>query len=237
LRLLGEVSQDGGDLGGRILAVRAGQPALRDRVVPGPLLRSRGLQHQHGHQRAELRRTLQAEGRAAPGEETGPERVADAGGVGLTGLGHHVDAGGRAVGLDDVDTLGAERRHPQADLFLHIGLRPAGLGEQQLPLVVIGEQVGRTVDELVDVFPGQAGQLLGGVGGKRQAELAALLGVHHHRVGVVGPDDDQVRLADRGHHVSQLDSAGLRHRARVERGDLGHVQVRGADEAGGVRGL
>ncbi len=44
-------------------------------------------------------------------------------------------------------------------------------------------------------------------------------------------------LPDGRHDVGELDVAGLRHGARIERGDLGHVHVGGADEACGVRGL
>ena len=43
----------------------------------------------------------------------------------------------------------------------NVGLRPAGLVQQQLPLVVVGEQVGGTVDQLVDLVPGQAGAAAG----------------------------------------------------------------------------
>ena len=104
---------------------------------------------------------------------------------------------GCAVAVHDVDALGAEGGHTQVNLFQHIGFRPAGLGQQQLPLVIVGEQVCGAVDELVDLVAGQPGQLLRRVGGEGQAELAALLGVHHHGGRVIGPDDDQVRLADR----------------------------------------
>ena len=61
--------------------------------------------------------------------------------------------------------------------------------------------------------------------------------MHHHGVGVVGADDDQLRLADGRHHVGELDVAGLRHGTGVERRDLGHVEVGGADETRGVRGF
>ena len=63
-------------------------------------------------------------------------------------------------------------------------------------LVLVGEQVGRAVDELggclVAVHPRQ---LLGGVSGEGEAADAALLGVPVHRLGVVGADEHQVEAA------------------------------------------
>ena len=85
--------------------------------------------------------------------------------------------------------------------------------------------------------PDSRARLLGRIGREGQAQGAALFGVGEHRGGVVGPDDHQFGRADGGHHVGHLDVAGLRHRTRVERGDLRHVQVGGADEAGGVLGV
>ena len=61
--------------------------------------------------------------------------------------------------------------------------------------------------------------------------------MQEHRVGVVGADDHQIRCAPSRHDVGQLDVAGLRHRAGIERRDLGHVLVGGADEPGGVGGV
>ena len=152
-------------------------------------------------------------------------------------LGHHVDVDEGAVAADDVDALLAQRGDAHLDLAHHLGLRPAGLLQQQVPFVVVGEQVCRAVDQLADLLAGQPGQLLRRVGGEGQAERAALLGVQEHRVGVVGADDHQIRCAPSRYDIGQLDVAGLRHRTGVEGRDLGHVLVRGADESGGVGGV
>ena len=173
----------------------------------------------------------------ATGEEARPERVADAGRVDLSSLRHHADVDRGAVGADDVDTVGSERGDPQPDLGHDVGVSPAGLGQHQVPLVVIAEQVGGAVDKTTDLVTGQPGQLLGGVGGEGQSQLAALVGVSEHRVRIVGADDDQFRLADIGDDVGQLDVSRLGHRAGIEGGDLRHVEIGGADEPGGVLGI
>ena len=213
VQLYGSAS-GGGDLLARLGAVGVGQPLHRDIAVPGPLLRTGRLQHQHGDHRRQLRRALQAQPGAAAGQEAGPERVADAGRIVLVGFGHHVDVDERAVGADHVDALGPQRRDPQPDLAHHLGLGPPGLLQQQVPFVVVGEQVGGAVDQLADLVAGQPGQLLRRVGGERQPQLAALLGVQEHRVGVVGADDHQFRCAGSRYDVGELDVAGLRHGAR-----------------------
>ena len=76
-----------------------------------------------------------------------------------------------------------------------------------------------------------------GVGGEGYAARAALAGVPQHRLGVVGADDDEVEPADPSAMGLELDRPGLAHRPRIERGDLRHVLVGGADEAGCVLGL
>ncbi len=55
-----------------------------------------------------------------------------------------------------------------------------------------------------------------------------------HGVGVVGADEHEVEPAQPVGHGRQLDVAGLAHRAGVERRDLAHVLVGGADEPRGV---
>jgi hypothetical protein len=81
------------------------------------------------------------------------------------------------------------------------------------------------------------GELLRRVGHERVAALPALGRVADHRLRVVGADQHEVEAAQPLRHRGQLDVAGLAHRAGVERGDLAHVGVGGADEAGGVRHL
>jgi hypothetical protein len=58
--------------------------------------------------------------------------------------------------------------------------------------------------------------------------------VAHHRLGVVGGDDDEVEPADPVGDRLQLDEPGLLHRAGVERRHLVLVEVGGAQEPGGV---
>ena len=80
-----------GDLGARLGAVGVGQALHGGLLVPGPLLRAGRLEHQHGDQGRQLSRTLEVQPGAAAGQEAGPERVADAGRVGLMLLGNDVD--------------------------------------------------------------------------------------------------------------------------------------------------
>jgi hypothetical protein len=61
--------------------------------------------------------------------------------------------------------------------------------------------------------------------------------VAQHGVRVVRADEHQVEAADLLRDGRQLDLAGLGHRAGVERRDLAHVVVGGADEPRGVGGL
>ena len=142
-----------------------------------------------------------------------------------------------AVAADDVDALLPQRGDAHLDLAHHLGLRPARLLQQQVPFVVVGEQICRAVDQRPDLLAGQPGQLLRRVGGEGQTERAAFLGVQEHRVGVVGADDHQIRCAPSRHDIGQLDVTSLRHRTGIERRDLGHVLVCGADESGRVGGV
>ena len=181
-----------------------------------------------------MRGTFQIQPGAAAGEETGPERVADPGGIHPLDLGNDADAQGRAVGGDQIDPVCAQGGDSQAHLLAHLRLGPPGLGQHQVPLVVIAEQVGRSVDELADLLAGQPGQLLGRIGGEAQAQFPTLLGMVEHRRRVVGADDHQFGLARCRDDVRKPDVAGPRHRARVERRDLGHVQICRAHEPCGV---
>ena len=133
--------------------------------------------------------------------------------------------------------MGPKGGDPQPDLAHHLRFAPTALLQQKVPLVIVGEQVSGAVDEPTDLVAVQAGQLLGRIGGERQAELAALLGVQEHRIGVVGADDHQFRCPDAGYDVGKRDVAGLRHRPRIEGRDLRHVVVGGADEPSGVGGV
>ena len=170
----------------------------------------------------------------ATGDETGAEGVAAAGRLDRLGLRDGDDRDGLGVGLPDEDALGRPGGDPGADAGEHLVDVPAGLLLEQVRLVLVGEQEVGAVDEVADHLAVRPGQLLAGVGGERVALLAALLGVPHHRLRVVGADHHEVELADPVRHGAELDVAGLRHRARVERRDLVVGRVGRADEAGGV---
>ena len=137
----------------------------------------------------------------------------------------------------DPHALGAERRHLGADAVEHLLGRPPGLGLDHVGLVLVGEQVGRTVDQVADQLAVAEGQLLAGVRDERVAALAALVGVPQHAVGVVGGDEHERRRAHPGGDRLQLDEPRLAHRAGVERRELRHGGVGGAHEPGGVPGL
>lgn len=124
-----------------------------------------------------------------------------------------------------------------ADPVEDLGVAPAGLGLDEPLLVLVGEEVGRPVQQYPDLVAVHPGDLLGEVGGEGDGPRAALLGVPEHRLRVVRADGDQVQAAHPVGDGLQLDEAGLAHRARVEGADLVVVGVGGADEAGGVQGL
>ena len=75
---------------------------------------------------------------------------------------------------------------PQADPVQHLGRAPAGLLLDQARLVVVAEEVGCALDQLLDHRTVGPGQLLRGIGRERDAELATLLGVGDHRLRVAG---------------------------------------------------
>ena len=134
-----------------------------------------------------------------------PERVADTGRVGLAVLVGAVDVDGRLAAALDHRALGPEGSHPHVDPVEDLGRRPAGLLLGQRGLVLVGEQVGRAVDEPTDLLAVHPGELLGRVRGEREAAEAALLGVPDHRLGVVGADDDEVEPTDPVGDGLQLD--------------------------------
>src|ERR1700732_3475959 len=82
-------------------------------------------------------------------------------------------------GLDD-DTLGSCRGHPGAYAVEDLVCGPAGLADQQGPLVLVGEQVTRAVDQLTKIRPRHPGDLLGGVCGEGDSPVAAGPGMPQH---------------------------------------------------------
>jgi hypothetical protein len=97
------------------------------------------------------------------------------------------------------------RRDAGADDLEHLLGAPAGLLVHQAGLVVVGEQVGGALHQAADRLAVHVRQLLGGVGGERDAPLTAAGRVAQHRVRVVRGDDDEVHLA----HAGDVDVRGL----------------------------
>ena len=132
-----------------------------------------------------------------PGQEAGPEAVADAGRVDLALLGGALDEHRRLVLAVDPRALGAEGDDPGADPVEDLLGCPAGLLLGQGGLVLVGEQVRRAVDQLPDAGAVHPGDLLPGVGEERVGAGPALLGVPIVRpFRVVRRDDDQVEAAE-----------------------------------------
>jgi len=89
-------------------------------------------------------------------------------------------------------------------------------------LVLVAEQVVGAGQQRTDLLAVQPGELPRRVGRERDLVLDALLGEREHRVGVAGADHDEL---DPAGQLAEVDLPVLRHRARVERGDLVHVEV------------
>lgn len=196
-----------------------------------------GLDDQGGEHAAHLRGTLQRDAPGQPGQESGAEGVAHPGRVRLALLLGAADLDRVLAGALDAHAAGAEGGDAVADLAEDLGVGPAGLALDEPLLVLVGEEVGRPVQQYPDLLPVHPGDLLGEVGGERNVPGAALLGVPEHALRVVGADEDQVEAAHPVGDGLQLDQPGLAHRARVEGADLVVVGVRGAHEAGGVQRL
>lgn len=124
-----------------------------------------------------------------------------------------------------------------ADPGQDLGVGPAGLGLDEPLLVLVGEEIRRTVEQQPDLVAVHPRDLLREVRGERDGPGAALLGVAEHRLRVVGADEDQVESADPVGDRLQFDLAGLAHGAGVEGADLVVVGVGRADEARGVQHL
>ncbi len=144
--------QHGDDLGGRVLASYRQPLAAAIFVVPLPLLEFRSTP-------APARQPASPAAPNAPGLvrhcgqfKNRRERTADA----ASGFAPRRATG--AVRFYQIDTLGPQCGHPQVDRRHHIGLEfSAGLGQQQIPFVVVGEQVSSTVDEPASFLTRQPG--------------------------------------------------------------------------------
>jgi hypothetical protein len=131
----------------------------------------------------------------------------------------------------------AEGRHLRADPVEDLLAGPAGLALDHRRLVLVGEQVGRAVDEVADQVTLAEGELLARVGDEAVAALPALAGVPEHALGVVGGDQHEVGRTDLRHDRRELHQPGLAHRPGIEGGELRHRAVRGAHETRRVPGV
>ena len=159
---------------------------------------------------ADLGRPLVGELPLQRRQEAGPERVAHAGRLDRhhTGDGGHLDL--LLVVADDPHAVRPEGDHLRADAVEDLLRRPAGLRLDQVRLVLVGEQVRRSVDQLADHLALAEGQLLARVGDERVAALAALLGVADHALRVVGTDQHERRLPHALARSGRARSAGPR---------------------------
>ena len=112
---------------------------------------------------------------------------------------------------------------PGLDPLVDLLGAPAGLLLGQRRFVLVGEQVGRAVDQLADRLAVHPGQLLARVGGERQPPGAALVGVAQHRLGVVGADHAPGRARRRARRSGRARSRGPRswRRRRTSRSGRG----------------
>ena len=93
-------------------------------------------------------------------------------------------------------------------------------------LVVVADQHVRAHDAGAQFVGGRSRALLAGIVDVLDPERAAFLRVLHHGRRIVGRDDRQVARAG----LLERELRGVRHRARVERGDLVVVAVAAAEE-------
>src|SRR5690606_1419345 len=138
-------------LGGRSLTVFLSEPGQERFAVNDIFLRSVGLQGNGRQRAAELQRPLQSQLVVQAGQEASAQRVTDTGGVPLPLLLRRGHVQRRLVLGLHLHALRTQGGHPLADTVQHLGFRPAGALQQQAVLVLVGEQVFRTVDELADL--------------------------------------------------------------------------------------
>src|ERR1700744_5907944 len=216
---------------GAVGGLEAGGEGVRGELV---LLGADGLQDGGRDQAAELGGPLQGELPGYGGQEAGAEGVAAAGRVDSVHAGDRRYGDRGLAGLADPGTVGAKRGDLDLDPGEDLLRGPAGLLLDQGQLVLVGEQVGRAVDQLAGLPGVHPGQLLRRVRRERDTRGGGPGRVPEHRLGVVGADQHQVDPAGPGGDVSDGDVPRLGHRPGIERGDLVAVLVGGADEPGGV---
>ncbi len=190
----------------------------------------------HGDHVAQLGGALEAQTPGDGRQESGAECVS-----GTRRLpGHHAGNRGnqdRGVsGPVDPGAAAAQGRHDDSHPVIEVRSRPPGLVLGQRGLVLVGKQVVGARQQRPDLLAIQPGELPRRVGGERDLILEALLGEREHRVRVAGADQDKLHPA---RQIGQVDLVVLGHGARIERGDLVHVNIGRADVPGRMvlRGL
>ena len=136
----------------------------------------------------------------------------------------------------DVDALAARQVHGRAVLAAgddqrlclreHVALAESGLLPDQLELVVVADDEMRADDAVFELGARHARALLAGVEDVRDAQRAALLGVLHHRAGIVRRNDGQPALPCR----AKRQLPGVGHRAGIERRDLVVLHIGAAEK-------
>src|SRR5690606_1641966 len=179
-------------LGRRLVAVGLREAVHEVGAAQLVLLGADGLDDQGGEHAADLGGALQGDVPGQAGQEARAEGVADAGRVRLALLGRAADLHGLLAGPLAAAAARAAGGDAVADPVEDLGVAPAGLALDEPLLVLVGEEVGRPVQQYPDLLTAHPGDLLGEVGGERDLTGPALLGVAEHALGVVRADEDQV---------------------------------------------
>src|SRR5512133_830419 len=209
-----------GDLSGRRPAVGLFEPSQEcavEAIFLGPD-HLKGISRQQG---AELRAALQRHVPGAPGKKSCTVGITHPGWADPRDLPRHRNVEPRLAGDLYTGSLRTSGDHPNRDPLQELLVRPARLLSNQSVLVVVGEQVGRPVDQPFDARAVQPGHLLGRVRDEVESPAAAFIGVPQHGLGVIGRDHHQIKIAATFGNRLQLNLARLRHSAGVEGTDLG----------------
>ena len=165
------------------------------------------------------------------GEETGTERISHTGRVGLALLFRNANENGVAAASLDAGAVGAEGDDANIHKGGEVSSRPASLLFDQGRLVLIREQVLRSLDQGLDVVTVHPGELLGRVSSEGIPAEAAFVGVTSHSLRIVRPDQHHIRTPDLIDDGLQLDVARFGHGPRIKRRDLVLLGVRRAHES------
>ncbi len=136
---------------------------------------------------------------------------------------------------DEQRALGGQSSDPQFHPLGDVRLAPPGPADEQLPFVLVGEQIFRTVDEGPTLIAVEPRKLLRRISDKRDTQLSGLGGVVEHGLRIIGAHQDETDPAVGGNRCER-DVPCLAHRSWVKRRELALVVVGGAGETRGVCG-